>query len=47
VLTVGERTNANGSKAFREEQSTDAFVLHHPEADPLAASVRVCTPTRR
>ena len=53
VLIIGERTNANGSKAFREamlgedwqkcldiakelqlhpEQSTDAFVLHHPEA---------------
>jgi cobalamin-dependent methionine synthase I len=32
VPTVGERTNANGSKAFREEQSTDAFVLHHPDA---------------
>lgn len=35
VLTVGERTNANGSKAFHEEQSTDAFIRHHPEAKYL------------
>ena len=35
ALTVGERTNANGSKAFREEQSMDAFIRHHPEAKYL------------
>lgn len=41
VLIIGERTNANGPKEFREailgedwldRSSTDAFVLHHPEA---------------
>jgi len=30
VLFIGERTNANGSKAFREAMLGE--VLHHPEA---------------